>query len=208
MESSSPFRAAGLLAALLACRAGAPPESASVAARRAAPIPSVTMTTHTGARVRFSDLARDRVVIVSFGYVHCTGSCPRTNATLRQVQRQLGQLVGREVAMLTVTLDPEHDTPQVLAEYASDLKAGPGWTFLTGTPQDVDALRRWFGLVDRYDPDAPRTSHAALVVVGDASAGRWFVLPGLGVPGEITKAATRLVRAHEHGRGSSTALKI
>jgi protein SCO1/2 len=189
-----------LAAVAASCRGGRAEQEGSVAARAAAPIPRVVLTAHDGQRVEFQDLIRDRIVVLSFGYVRCTGSCPATTATLRRVQRALGDRVGRDVAMLTVTLDPEHDTADVLAEYASDLDAGPGWTFLTGAPRDVDALRAWFGLVDQRDPDAPRTSHAALVVIGDAAAGRWLLLPGLGLPREITGAVDRLARAREQRR--------
>jgi protein SCO1/2 len=213
-EDDGPLRRGGMmpgrsLAALLlalaavaaSCRGGpAVEKEGSVAARAAAPIPKVVLTAHDGRRVDFQDLIRDRIIVLSFGYVRCTGSCPATTATLRRVQRTLGDRVGREVAMLTVTLDPEHDTAEALAEYAADLEAGPGWTFLTGAPKDVDALRAWFGLVDQRDPDGPRTSHAALVVVGDAVAGRWLLLPGLGLPREITGAVNRLARAREQRR--------
>jgi protein SCO1/2 len=195
---------AALLAVLAAsatgCRDRRTEPQAALAARSAAPMPAVVLTAHDGSRVEFRELVRDRIVVLSFGYVRCTGSCPATTATLRKVQRELGDRVGREVAMLTVTLDPEHDSADVLAEYASDLGAGPGWRFLTGAPSDVDALRSWFGLVDRRDPSAPRTSHAALVVIGDAAAGRWLLLPGLGLPREITSAVDRLARGRAQRR--------
>jgi protein SCO1/2 len=167
-------------------------ETATLAARSQAAIPSAVFTSHLGEQVRLGDAMKDRVAVLAFAYLRCTGSCPKTAATLREVQRMLGDRVGRDVAILTVSLDPEHDTPEALARHARELGAGPGWTFLTGAPADVDAVRRHFGLFDRYDPDAPRTSHAALVVVGDARSNRWFAIPGPGPASEIAQAVLRL----------------
>ncbi len=158
-----------------------------------APLPDVVLTTHTGVRVRFADLVQQRTVVLAFGYVRCTETCPLTALNLQRVQRILGSAVGTEITLVTVTLDPEHDTPEVLARYAEEFDAGPGWLFLTGRPLDVDTLRRWFGLADA-DPSRPRTSHAALLVVGNAAAHRWFALPSLAPPREIAAAATRLSR--------------
>lgn len=181
--------AGGVAGRALAPDAG---ETATLSARSQAAIPSAVFTSHLGEPIRLSDAMRDRVAVLAFAYLRCTGSCPKTTATLREVQRLLGDRVGRDVAILTVSLDPEHDTPEALARHARDLDVGPGWTFLTGAPADVDAVRRHFGLFDRYDPDAPRTSHAALVVVGDAQSNRWFAISGLGPASEIAQAVLRL----------------
>jgi protein SCO1/2 len=181
---------AALLAAAACSRA--PADEASVRARAAAPTPDVELTAHDGARVRFADLVRDRVVVIAFGYVRCTGSCPKTVASLREVQRLLGEHMDRDVEIATITLDPEHDTAEVLARHAAELGAGPGWRFFTATPQDVDALRTWLGLFDRRDPAAPRTSHSAVLMIGSGSLGRWLAVPALGPPRETANAALRL----------------
>jgi protein SCO1/2 len=168
--------------------------TAAIPARAPRPFPSAVFTSHRGESVRVDEVARERVVVLAFSYLRCTGSCPKTVSNLREVERLLGDRAGRDVAILTVSLDPEHDTPDALARHARELGTGPGLTFLTGAPADVDALRRHLGLYDRYDPGAPRTSHAALLVVGDARAGRWLALPGLGRPEDVADAALRLVR--------------
>jgi protein SCO1/2 len=191
--------ALALVAAGAAC-AGAGRPAGAVPARDAAPMPRVVLTAQDGTRAAFPDVVRDRVVVLAFGYLRCTGSCAPTAGRLLEVQRQLGDRSGRDVVLLTVSLDPEHDTPERLARHAAGLGAGRGWTFLTGAPADVDELRGWFGLVDRRDPAAPRTSHAALLVVGDASANRWYVLPALGEPREVIRLVERLLARRPHAR--------
>ena len=104
--------------------------------------PNVTLTTHEGKKVRFyDDLVKDKIVIINFMYVKCQGSCPGTTANLVKVQKLLGDRVGKDIFMYSITLKPEEDTPEKLAAYAKAYKVGPGWQFLTGNPQDVELLR-------------------------------------------------------------------
>src|SRR5262245_5228558 len=114
-------------------------------------------------------------------------------ANLVQVRRQLGDRVGRDVLLLSITLDPERDTPDVLGEYARRLGAGDGWYFLTGRPQDVEALRRALGVTDP-DPviDRDRSQHSGLLVYGNDSVDRWSAIPALLRPELIVRAVQRL----------------
>jgi protein SCO1/2 len=169
----------------------APPRRAGRAAIPA--IPNVPAVTHRGRPVRFyDDLVRDRLVLVSFTYTRCTGRCPRTNGNLAAVQALLGPRLGADVFMLSVTLDAEHDTPEALRHLAEALGARPGWSFVTGTPADMERLRKAFGFTDP-DPviDADRTQHAALVALGDDRTGRWAAVPGAISPREIVEALLR-----------------
>jgi len=165
-------------------------------------IPNPTLTTHDGRAVRFyDDLVRGKVVVLAFAYTRCEGSCPITTAKLAGVQRRLGERVGDDVSLVTITLDPDHDTQERLAEYASTHGAGPGWTFLTGSRPDLDAIRRHLGFWDP-DPavDADRTQHAAKVLIGDDRTGRWVSVPGYSRVEELLEAVRRLAG---DGRGGA-----
>ena len=105
--------------------------------------PNVTLTTHEGKKVRFyDDLIKDKIILINFMYVKCDGICPGTTANLVNVQKMLGDRVGRDIFMYSITLKPEEDTPEVLNRYAKAYKTKPGWLFLTGEPKDVELLRR------------------------------------------------------------------
>jgi protein SCO1/2 len=173
--------------------APAAPSAQPVARGPGREYPNPLLVTHEGREVRlYDDLLRDGAVILSFGYARCTGSCPATNATLKRVAAALGERVGRDVRLLTLTLDPEHDRPEVLRRHADLLGAPPGWTFLTGAPADLDAVRRFFGLRDR-DPaaDEDRGRHAGLLVVGSAARDRWATLPAAAGADEVVALVLR-----------------
>jgi len=158
------------------------------------PIPDVELTTHEGRRVHFySDLVRGRVVVVQFFFVHCQGVCPLSTGTLLAMQDQLGARLGGDISFLSITLDPEQDTPEVLAEHARAIGARPGWTFLTGTEADIERLRRRLGVFD-IDPviDADRNQHAGVLVLGNDAKQRWTMKPATLPASFLTAALLRL----------------
>jgi protein SCO1/2 len=78
--------------------------------------PNVTLTTHEGKKVKFyDDLLKDKIVIINFMYVKCEGICPGTTANLVKVQKLLGDRIGKDIFMYSITLKPEEDTPEKLA---------------------------------------------------------------------------------------------
>lgn len=96
--------------------------------------------------------------------------------------------------MVSISLDSDYDTPEILAEYAEDYEAGPGWIFCTGDYDEIDGLRRKLGL---YDPDpeidADKTQHAGLVVYGNEPKGRWAASPGQVRPSLIVRSLRRIL---------------
>ena len=95
--------------------------------------PNVELTDQDGKTVKFyDDLIKDKVVAINFIYTHCGDTCPAETASLRQVQKLLGDRVGKDIFFYSISIDPDHDTPKVLKEYADKFHAGPGWRFLTG----------------------------------------------------------------------------
>jgi len=185
--------AALLAAALLACH-GAEERSVSAPPSPFEPIPDVALATQDGRSVHFyEDLVRGRTVVVQFFFTDCQGICPLSTGKLLALQELLGERVGRDIFFLSVTLDPAHDTPAVLAEHARAIGAGPGWTFLTGSAEDIELLRRRLGVFD-LDPaiDADRNQHAGVLVLGNDRKQRWTMRPATLSAGFLNEAVLRL----------------
>ncbi len=140
----------------------------------AAYFPNVPLTTHEGEQVRFyDDLVKDKVVAINFIYTSCPDSCPAETAKLRQVYQILGDRVGRDIFMYSISIDPEHDTPEVLKTFASKFRIGPGWTFLTGKEADITLLRRKLGLYMEEIQDGSG-DHNLSLIVGNERTGKWI----------------------------------
>jgi protein SCO1 len=102
--------------------------------------PDFALTSQDGAEVTLG-AARGKVVAVTFIYTSCPDICPLLSDKMARVQDELGTAFGTRIAFLSITVDPEHDTPEVLKEYADALDADlGGWTFLTGSSADVRAV--------------------------------------------------------------------
>jgi protein SCO1/2 len=86
----------------------------------------------------YDDMLMGKVVLINFFFTTCTGICPAMTANLARVQTALGAHVGKDVTMISISVDPETDKPDVLKKYALQFKAQPGWYFLTGEKQNVD----------------------------------------------------------------------
>jgi protein SCO1/2 len=106
-------------------------------------IPNVLMTTHEGERVRFyTDLVQGKQVIVNMIYTSCTAYCPLITTRLVEIHAALGDRVGRDLFMYSITLKPEEDDAAALRAFADARGALlPGWQFLTGTAYDIETLR-------------------------------------------------------------------
>lgn len=151
--------------------------------------PNVTLTTHDGKKVKFyDDLLKDKIVIINFMYIRCQGTCPGTTANLVKVQKLLGDRVGKDIFMYSITLKPEEDTAKDLAAYAQAYKVGPGWKFLTGDPKDIELVRQKLGFIDR-DPvrDANKSNHIAMLRWGNEPHTLWAGCPALLAPAKIVK---------------------
>jgi protein SCO1/2 len=136
--------------------------------------PNVTFTTQDGTRVRFyDDLLKGKIVAINLIYTTCKYSCPLETARMAQVQKLLGDRMGRDVFFYSITIDPEHDTPEVLKEYGQRYHAGPGWLFLTGTAADIQLVSRKLGLYSPPNPANP-DGHIPYLLVGNEATGQWM----------------------------------
>lgn len=176
MRRGAPLLAAALALALPAASPAGEPAPARRGAQIAGADAAAAYFTDTelvdqdGRPRRFyTDLLRGRKVLVHFVFTSCKGACPTMTANLARVQALLGKRAGKEVAILTITVDPVNDTPKVLKQYAARFNAGPGWRFLTGTPQNVETvLGRLGGLTKKPE------EHTSTLLIGDTTTGMWL----------------------------------
>lgn len=146
-------------------------------------IPDVIVADQNGRRLRFySDLVAGKVVAINFIFTTCTASCPLLAATFRRLQEELGGRVGRNVWLISISVDPSTDTPERLRNFATKFKAGPGWTFVTGDKNDIDAVLREFGVAV-----ANKNDHTPMILIGNDGAGYWTRAYGLSAPSALAK---------------------
>jgi protein SCO1 len=152
--------------------------------------PDLPLLTQDGRTVRlYDDLVRDRIVLINFMYATCTGVCPTVMTNLGRVRKLLGDRVGRDIFLLSFTLKPTEDTPEILADYARMHGIGPGWTLLTGKPTDLERLRRTLGFYDSNpELDKDTSNHIGIVRYGNEPLMRWGACPGMSTPEWIAKS--------------------
>ena len=135
--------------------------------------PNVPLTTHDGRSVHFfDDLVKDKVVVINFIYTSCADACPLETAKLAEVQEVLGDRLGKDVFFCSISIDPERDTPEVLAEYAARFGARPGWTFATGKNEDIREVRRKLGMIGRDESEL--SEHTLSLLLGNQATGQWM----------------------------------
>lgn len=135
--------------------------------------PNVELINQDGKKVRFyDDVIKGKTVAISFVYTHCQDVCPLDTAALRRVHQLVGKRMGRDVHFYSISIDPENDTPAVLKGYMKTFAIGPGWTFLTGRPQDIALIQRKLGI----SPVAPGalSSHDTRFILGNEPMARWI----------------------------------
>ena len=167
--------------------------------------PNIILHTQDNQPRRFyTDLLRGKVVLINFMYVTCGDICPLATTNLVRVQNALGERLGREVFIYSITMDPQTDTPAVLKQYAAGYRTKPGWYFLTGQDEEIQSLRRKLGIYDR-DPviDADKTQHSGLIVYGNEATGKWAVIPAMLNPARIVQAVLRAMGSGPGGAAPS-----
>lgn len=142
---------------------------AQAEARGAEYFTNLTLVTSDGEEVQFfDDVLRDRIVVVNFFYTSCTDLCSLGTARMAQIHEWLGERMGRDVFFVSITLDPETDTPERLARFAAGFDVGKGWTFLTGPRENIDIIRSKLGERARA-----LNLHRTDLVIGNARTGVW-----------------------------------
>jgi len=157
--------------------------------------PDVQLTTQDGASVRFYDLIKGKTVAIELIYTSCRFACPLETARLAQVQRLLGDRMGRDVFFYSISIDPEHDTPAVLKAFAETFHAGPGWTFLTGQRADIERLARKLGLYSTPNPE-DKDGHVPALLIGNEATGDWMRASALDNPNMTATMIARWIAGY------------
>jgi protein SCO1/2 len=141
----------------------------------------VELVDQDGQKHRFySDLLAGKTVVVDAFFANCSGACPVMGQKLAALQDWLGDRLGKDAYLLSITVDPQTDTPARLKEYAQRLGARPGWFFLTGKKENVDwALYKLGYFVEQKE------AHSNLLIMGRESTGLWKKVFGLAPAEEI-----------------------
>jgi len=147
------------------------------------------LLTQDGRQVRFyTDVLQGKIVIISFFYTNCTDVCPILMHNLQDVQDRLGDRFGRDVFFVSISVDPEDDTPEVIGKFSRRYNAKAGWMFLTGKKEDVDRVVQKLG---QYSPEFE--DHSMLFLLGDVKNARWRKIRGDLPPGNVTSLVFELL---------------
>lgn len=144
-----------------------------------------------GRKVRFrSDVVGEKIAVIDSFFTTCGLICPILSAIYADLQDRLGNRLGKEVALVSISVDPNTDIPPRLKEFAGKWGAKPGWVFLTGQKTVVDRVLDGLGL---YTTDF--TSHPAAFLVGDGKSGKWTRFYGFASPEELLAKIDELAAA-------------
>lgn len=131
----------------------------------------------------YSDLIADKKVVINVFFTSCVGVCPMLSQKMAAVQRELGDRLGKEVRLVSISVDPKTDTPQRLKAYAARFEARPGWYLLGGDKENVDGVLQKLG---QYVKD--KEGHSNILLVGNLETGRWKKVFGLAPAKEVVGA--------------------
>lgn len=151
-------------------------------------VPPIRLTDQDGRQVDISRLGTDRPVAVNFIFTTCTTICPVMSASFLRLEEALGEKIG-DLQLVSVSIDPEYDTPSVLKRYAEQFGAGPRWSFLTGDAADVTtALKSFDALV------GSKMNHKPFTLFKFPEDGRWVRVDGLVGGPTLAEEYLRLAR--------------
>jgi protein SCO1/2 len=158
----------------------------------------IILINQDGQPVRFySDLIKNKVVVINAFFATCHGSCLPMNRNLEKVQEAFRERMGKDLFIVSISVDPELDTPASLKEYAKKLNAVPGRLFITGEKENVNrALYKLGQYVEQKD------QHTNIFIVGNERTGLWKKVFGLARAEEIIKAVESVLEDRAEGGGA------
>jgi protein SCO1 len=177
--------------------APAPPAAPAAAAESPAHkyFGDVKLVNQDGKEVRlYTDLMQGKTVVINAMFATCTGACPVMSGTMAKIQDHLGDRVGKDVRLISITVDPVNDTPAKLKEYANRFHAKPGWQLLTGSKENVEAALRKLG---QWTEDP--SNHQTLFLIGNDRTGLWKKAFALAKPEEVLPIVDSV--ANDKGEG-------
>lgn len=195
----------GVLAIIIGCCVGAAAQTPPVAAPAPAPATAptgaekyftdVVLLNQDNEKMRlYSDLLKGKVVIINSFFATCQGSCLPLNRNLEKVQEALGDRLGKDVNIISISVDPGVDTPASLKQYSKKLHAKPGWYFLTGDKKNVDlALYKLGQFVEQKE------NHLNIFIIGNERTGLWKKAFGLAASDELVKVVESVLNDQPAG---------
>ena len=173
--------------------------------------PNIVLVNQDGKPMRFfDDLIKGKVVAINFIYTGCSAACSMETARLRHVQELLGDRVGKDIFFVSISIDPENDTPEALKAYAEKFDVAPGWTFLTGNAREILRLREKLGL---YMPPAKSKAkgpldHDLSLIVGNQATGRWMKMSAMENPQLMASQLGEALHNHKVAPKQSTSYAV
>src|ERR1044072_808785 len=165
-------------------------------------LPNLPVVDQDGRQLRFyDDLIKDKVVVIMFIYTSCTDICPITTSRMTQIEDELRMtqigdkvvdVLGRDIFIISLTVDPVNDTPEKLKAYSKTFGTGPGWTFVTGKPEDIRAINYRLG-----ERSKVLSEHRNEIVLGNDLTGEW---QRDNVLGDIKVVTTSIPEMHPKSR--------
>jgi protein SCO1/2 len=150
--------------------------------------PDVVLVNQRGEPVHVHrDLVQDKIVVMNFIYTRCTSVCPTLGVSFSRLQELEKERLGREVNLISVTIDPENDTPERLLAWGERYHAAPGWTMLGGAPRDVERLLEALSVYT-----AVKESHVPIVLAGNDRTGQWRRAHGFTTPAQLHELVDQL----------------
>lgn len=149
----------------------------------------VELVNQDGEKMRlYSDLLQGKTVIINSFFATCQGSCLPMMRNLEKVQEALGNRLGKDARIISISVDPTVDTPPALKAYAKKLQAKPGWYFMTGDKESVEfALKKLGQFVEAKE------SHLNIFIIGNEKTGLWKKAFGLAKSEELVKVVDSVI---------------
>jgi protein SCO1/2 len=155
-------------------------------------VPDVPVLDQEGNRLLFrTDLVQGKVVAVNFLFTNCTTICPPLGATFGKLRKLLGDRAGRDVHLISVSVDPTTDTPERLKAWSQKFGQGPGWTLVTGSREDITRLLKALGAYT-----ASVNDHPPLVLISNRG-GQWTRAYGLAPPTKLAALIDQMAAGQE-----------
>jgi len=152
-------------------------------------LPDILLTTQEGTEVRFySDLIQDKVVAINFIFTSCRMICPILGANFKAVQDLLPGQMGKDIHLISISIDPITDTPARLMAWSQQLGAAPGWTLLTGAKENIDTILKALEVFT-----ADKIDHSSLVLLVNDRTKQWQRVDGLSSAAIISSELKQLL---------------
>src|SRR5438270_1520279 len=175
---------------LMICTLGCALQGQDQSAPVALSVPDIEVVNQDGQHVRFNSQVVDgRIAIVTGFFTTCSSMCPITQEKLSHVAKLLGPRLGKDVVIVSVSVDADNDTPARMKDWAEKFHTGPGWTLLSGNRKEVDTVLKSLGLYVEL-----RQRHQSALMIGSAATG-WVRISSWTTAEKLARLAESMLAA-------------